>query len=81
MLVSPEWIREVSWSDSRVYVEMTRNGVQSAPEYDPSRPLERDYESNLYRHYGRRNYYWEYRRVVKQRKAPPAAMCRRGLFV
>jgi hypothetical protein len=58
VLVSPEWIRDVSWADSRVYVDLTRQGVESAPEYDPDRPLERADESRLYRHYQRRQY-WE----------------------
>jgi hypothetical protein len=58
VLISPEWIKRVSWPDSRVYVDLTREGVKASPEYDPDRPLERDYESRLYRHYGRRSY-WE----------------------
>lgn len=58
VLISPEWISRVSWSDSRVYVDLTREGVKAAPAYDPERPLEREYESRLYGHYGRRNY-WE----------------------
>ncbi len=58
VLVSPAWISQVSWPDSRVYVDLTREGVQAAPEYDPSQPLERDYESRLFRHYGRPSY-WE----------------------
>jgi hypothetical protein len=58
VLVSPAWISEVSWPDSRVYVDLTRDGVKAAPEYDPDRPLEREYEHRLYKHYGRPNY-WE----------------------
>jgi hypothetical protein len=58
VLISPEWIKRVSWPDSRVYVDLTREGVKASPEYDPDRPPERDYESRLYRHYGRRSY-WE----------------------
>jgi hypothetical protein len=58
VLVSPDWISRVSWRDSRVYVDLTKQGVESAPEYDPTRPLARDYESRLFGHYGRRSY-WE----------------------
>jgi len=58
VLVSPAWINEVSWPDSRVYVDLTREGVKSAPEYDPDHPLEREYESRLFQHYGRTRY-WE----------------------
>jgi sporulation protein YlmC with PRC-barrel domain len=58
VLVSPDWISRVSWRDSRVYVDLTKQGVESAPEYDPTGPLARDYESRLFGHYGRRSY-WE----------------------
>jgi hypothetical protein len=57
VLVSPEWIRSVSWSDSRVYVELTRDKIKNAPEYNPSLPLSRDYETRLYKHYGRSEYW------------------------
>jgi hypothetical protein len=58
VLVSPAWISRVSWPDSRVYVDLTKEGVKTAPGYDPDHPLEREYEGRLYQHYGRRNY-WE----------------------
>lgn len=58
VLVSPEWIRRVSWQDSRVTVDLSKEGVKSAPEYDPTRPPAREYETRLYSHYQRRNY-WE----------------------
>ena len=57
VIVSPEWIRSVSWTDSKVRVGLTREGVKTAPEFDPEHPLERDYETRLYTHYGRRNYW------------------------
>ncbi|HZS33727.1 MAG TPA: PRC-barrel domain-containing protein [Methylomirabilota bacterium] len=65
VLVSPEWIRDVSWADSKVRVDLTRASVERAPEYDPSRPLERDAERRLHEHYGLGTY-WD-------REAPPAA--------
>ena len=57
VLVSPEWIRSVSWPDSRVHVELTREAIKAAPEFDPSRPVERDYEGRLFEHH-RRQQYW-----------------------
>src|SRR5215470_4258801 len=59
VVVSPEWIKTVSWSDSRVYVDLRRDEIKSAPEYDPSGTFERDYESRLFEHHGRRKY-WEW---------------------
>jgi hypothetical protein len=47
----------VSWTDSRVYVELTRDKIKNAPKYDPSSPLSRDYETRLHKHYGRSEYW------------------------
>ena len=33
VLVSPAWIQRVSWDDSKVYVGLSREAIQSAPEY------------------------------------------------
>ena len=57
VIISPEWINRVSWPDSRVYVDMSRQGVKTAPEYDPDRPLEREYETRLFGHHKRRTYW------------------------
>jgi hypothetical protein len=57
VLVSPEWIRSVSWTDSRVYVDLLRDTIKNGPEYDPSAPLSREYENRLYNHYGRSQYW------------------------
>ena len=58
VLVSPEWINEVSWPDSRVYVDMSKEAIKSAPEYDPNQPVARDYETRLFGHHNRR-VYWD----------------------
>jgi hypothetical protein len=57
VVVSPDWIRQVSWRESQVHVDLTRDALQSAPEYDPDLPLARDYESRLFQHHGRRGYW------------------------
>jgi hypothetical protein len=56
VLVSPEWIDRVSWSDSRVYVDLSREAIEKGPEFDPER-LNRDYEERLYKHYDRPGYW------------------------
>jgi hypothetical protein len=38
VLGSPEWINNVSWTDSTVYVDLTRGAIKNAPEYNASRP-------------------------------------------
>lgn len=53
ILVAPDWIRSIDWDDSRVHVDLTREAIKNSPEYDPSKPVDRDYERSLYEHYGR----------------------------
>jgi len=56
VLVSPEWIDRVSWTDTRVYVDLSREAIKSGPEFDPEH-LNRDYEERLYKHYDRPGYW------------------------
>jgi PRC-barrel domain protein len=58
VLISPEWIREVSSEDSKVYVDLSKRHIEAAPEFDPSIPLAREHEERLYDHLGRSKY-WE----------------------
>lgn len=57
VLVSPQWVDEVSWSDSKVSVGLTREAVQAAPPYDPSVPVDRPHEEAIHAHYGRSGYW------------------------
>jgi hypothetical protein len=57
VLVAPEWILRVSWTDSRVYAFLSSDEIKDAPEYLLDRPLTRGYESLLYTHYGRPPYW------------------------
>jgi hypothetical protein len=52
VLVAPAWIESVSWVDREVRVAVSREALRTAPPYDPDRPLTRDDELALYRHYG-----------------------------
>lgn len=57
VLISPQWIRNISWSERSVSVDLTRADIENSPEYDPSHPPTRGYESQLHRHYARREYW------------------------
>jgi len=52
VLVSPAWIQRVSWPESRVYVGLSREAIRNGPEYKESVPISREYENQLYLHYG-----------------------------
>lgn len=58
VLIAPEWIEEVRWSDSTVSVNLTRQAVQDAPLYDSAALLDRDKEISIHQHYQRKGY-WE----------------------
>jgi hypothetical protein len=58
VLLAPQWLAWLSWSEGRVYVDLDRETVKRAPEYHPGQPLDRDYEIQLFRHFGR-DPYWE----------------------
>jgi uncharacterized protein YrrD len=58
VLVSPQWIDRISWPNSTVEVDLNKETVRHSPELNPSAPINREYETKLYDHYGR-NKYWE----------------------
>ena len=57
VLIAPQWIREVRWSDESVAVNLTQQSVKSAPPYDSSAPPSREQEIHLFRHHGRAGYW------------------------
>src|SRR5690606_21375822 len=68
-LVAPERIESIRWNDSRVRVDLSREAIRQAPEYDPNAPLSRDYETRLYAAYGRTVYWVEEGRLRRRRRA------------
>ena len=59
VLVAPAWIGRVDWDQSKVHVTVTRAQIQTSPEYNPARAVERAYETQLHDHYGQPRYwYW-----------------------
>ena len=59
VLLSTEWIRNIDWAQSTVYVEIDRREVQDSPEFNPEAPINREYEVRLYDYYGRPKYWLE----------------------
>ncbi len=57
VLISPEWIERIDWGKSKVFVDMTKESIKESPEFDPSAPVNRDYEVQLYDYYGRPKYW------------------------
>ena len=57
VLIAPQWIQKVSWSDATVSVNLTRQAVQDSPPYDPAGQLDRKQEMGIYNHYGHPGYW------------------------
>lgn len=47
VVISPDRISEVNWTQSRVYVDLDRDRIKHAPEYDPHQTSYDDYAARL----------------------------------
>lgn len=57
VLLSPGWIEAVKWADAKVHTNLLRSAIKSSPAYDPNFPITRDYEVQLFAHYGQTKYW------------------------
>ncbi len=57
VLISPQWIERVSWSESKVFINLSREAIKNSPEYNEETRFTRDYEVGLHRHYSRKGYW------------------------
>jgi hypothetical protein len=51
VLVPINCIERVGWTDNHIQVALTQDQIENSPEYDPKPPLDRAYETDLYRYY------------------------------
>jgi hypothetical protein len=56
-LIAPAWIQSVSWERSAIMVDLLREAIEHAPEYDPQEGITRAYEISLFKHYSRQGYW------------------------
>lgn len=57
ILIAPLWIDKVRWEESKVYVDLPKEMIKNSPKYDPSIPVNREYEIALYDYYCRPKYW------------------------
>jgi len=67
VLVSPQWIERVSWSESKVFVNLPCEIIKQSPEYTDDSQLTRDYETGLHQHYKRQGYWVDIKIVTSSR--------------
>jgi hypothetical protein len=53
VIVGTEWVPNGIWREDTVSVELTREAVRHSPPFDPSKPVNREYEEKLYDYYKR----------------------------
>lgn len=50
VLLEPQFIKDISWGDAKIYVDMLRQQVQDAPIFDPDSPDTHEKESGVHLH-------------------------------
>ena len=65
VLVSPQWIERISWNESKVFVNLTREKIKNSPEYNEESLLDRDYEIELHSYYNRPGYWVNKKKSMK----------------
>lgn len=75
VLIAPQLIQKVSWSNTAVSVDLTRQAVKDAPRYDSAAQLDREQEIGIHEHYGLPAY-WS---AESKRPAAPLGQGQLGL--
>jgi hypothetical protein len=57
VLVATDWIDQVDWTHAAIHLDVTKEMVKGSPKYDPTAPVTREYEANLYDYYARPKYW------------------------
>ena len=57
VIISTKWIEKVSWIESKVFIDVSRETIRESPEYTEESLLTREYETMLHRHYKRQKYW------------------------
>jgi uncharacterized protein YrrD len=70
VLVAPQFITDVSWTDQKVAIDLARQAIQGAPAYEAGLLPDRAQEGLVYGHYGRDGYWLH--------ESPPAIAARKG---
>jgi len=63
VLIAPQWIQSVSWSERTVSISLTREAIKDSPPYHSEGSLQRHEEASLYNHYQRAGYWADHVRL------------------
>ena len=56
-LLVPALVQSIDWVNRMIYVDLHRDQIRNCPAYDGTRPLDREYEVELYDYYGQPEYW------------------------
>ena len=56
VLIATDWIDRISWEESKIFLDLTRDKIREAPEYTKDALITREYEEEVHRHYNRAGY-------------------------
>lgn len=59
LLVSPNWIDRIDAEGGSLTLDLAAEPMATSPEYDPTEPIDRDFEARLHEHYDRAPYWSE----------------------
>jgi sporulation protein YlmC with PRC-barrel domain len=62
VLLATRWVQRIDPADGKIHVEVTKERIESSPEFDPDQPVDRAFEERLHQHYGLPAY-WERERA------------------
>jgi sporulation protein YlmC with PRC-barrel domain len=51
VLIQPCWINHIDCDESIIYVILSQAAIKNSPVFDPSQPIGKDYERELFNHY------------------------------
>ena len=57
VLVALEWISKINVGSGEVHIDLTQDAIKFSPAFDPTLPVNRQYEEVLYDYYGRPKYW------------------------
>ena len=57
VLIAPSWITGVNWAGETVSVDLSQAAVKASPQYNSNELLDRNWELQLHKHYGRTGYW------------------------
>ena len=52
VLLAPYAVREITWPDQRIWLNVDRSQVKASPPWDPFKMIDEAYAQGLHRHYG-----------------------------